>query len=411
MRESFATLLTGLLLAHLTGVLRADDLIEQAKREREVARQRFDQNIEAAIARADKETDKTKAAELFRDLLKQLEDDELLSIVRKSDLKVTIKERLSRLERAANAPPAKTGSEPSRAGNRDEEAIRADLDRINAMRKQGDVANAQRAADALAKRYPNNSVARQVAQNLAMADRVSESSRVAREQADGGRVALNSVGKSATPTTGDIHYDPEAWKRASKRPLKQDNLTDKEKEILKSLATVVDERIELKEQPLEKVLDFLQKLLGSEFRVDKKAIEELQLTYETPISVSLPRGLTRRTIARRILGDVGLAYIIKEERIEVTSSERANKEVTTVTYQIDDLLGNSDPRTFRMGLPQSEQTVKFLIELIQSQVEPNSWEKNGGPGSITYFAQTRTLIVRNTAEVHAMMGFGSKKKK
>ncbi len=411
----------GLLLTNLGVITWADDkndLLERAAREREVARQAFVQQIDADLAKADKESDRAKAAELLKDLRKKIDDDySHLGIVQKIALKASIKERLERLETAKAGQTTKTGNEPVRAGNRDDEAVRTELDRISDLRKSGDIAGAQRAAEALAKRYPNHAVARQVNQNLALADRISEAGRVARDQGEGRRLALNSVSKSATPIPGDIQY-PSNWAEIDKRKEKYRTgatLTDKEKAILASLATVVDERIELKEQPLEKVLEFLQKLLGSDFRVDKKAIEELQLTYETPISVSLPRGLTKRTVARRILGDVGLAYIIKEERIEVTSAERANKEVTTQTYQIDDLLGLSDPTTFRFGgamsPPRMDATARFLIEMIQSQVEPNSWDKNGGPGSITYFAATRTLIVRNTAEVHAMMGIGSKKKK
>jgi len=395
-----------------------DQPIDRAQREQDVARQAFEEQIQAALDQAAKQSDAAKAEELLRDALKKVEeDDTYLSIVRRASLKQSIKERLEKLTGGNAAAAGKGAKEPPAASGRDEETIRGSLDQISALRQQGKLSEAQKAADDLARRYPSNALVKQVRNNLALADQVGESRRVAQDVAEGGRLALNSVSRAATPIAGDIQYPPkEKWAEIQKRKEKYTgpNLTDKEKEILKTLASMVDERVELKEQPLETVLEYLQKLLGQEFRIDKKAIDELNLTYETPINVSLPRGLTKRTVMRRILNDLGLTYIIKEERIEVTSVERANTEITTMTYQIDDLLGFSSPTTFRFGGPGPGQTdgmVKYLIDLIQSQVEPNSWEKNGGPGTISYFAGTRTLIVRNTSEVHALMGFGSKKKK
>lgn len=414
-RGLLASLTAGLLLASAS--LADDDLLDRAKREQEVAKQAFERQVQDALAKIDKEADAVKAEQALRELLQKIDDDtENLSIVRRATLRQGIKDRLEKLASAATAPATKTGKKPAPADTRDDENIRSGLDQISELRRQGKTDDAQKAADALARRYPNHNVVNQVRNNLALADRVRESSRVAKEASDGTRVALNDVSRSATPIPGNIQY-PSNWAEIDKRKEKYGKitLTEKEQAILKSLASLHDERVELKEMPLEKVLEYLQKLLGLEFRIDKKAIDELSLTYETPISVSLPRGLTKRTIMRRILNDIGLTYIIKEERMEVTSVERANKEITTVTYQIDDLLGLNTPTTARIGsVPapgQMDLTVKFLIDLIVSQVEPHSWEKNGGPGSITYFAATRTLIVRNTAEVHALMGFGSKKKK
>lgn len=59
-----------------------------------------------------------------------------------------------------------------------------------------------------------------------------------------------------------------------------------------------------------------------------------------------------------------------------------------------------DPTTGMGGQVQADFT--SLINLIQSTVEPLSWEDNGGPAgaTITEFRNTNSLVIRNTQEVH-----------
>lgn len=45
-----------------------------------------------------------------------------------------------------------------------------------------------------------------------------------------------------------------------------------------------------------------------------------------------------------------------------------------------------------------------LVELIQTTIAPESWDVNGGKGSIYYFSLLRVLVVRQTGEVHHQVG-------
>jgi hypothetical protein len=47
-----------------------------------------------------------------------------------------------------------------------------------------------------------------------------------------------------------------------------------------------------------------------------------------------------------------------------------------------------------------------LIELIQNTIAPDSWDINGGNGSIRYFSLLRVLVVRQTGEVHHQIRSG-----
>ncbi|MCA9249105.1 MAG: hypothetical protein KDA42_18410, partial [Planctomycetales bacterium] len=45
-----------------------------------------------------------------------------------------------------------------------------------------------------------------------------------------------------------------------------------------------------------------------------------------------------------------------------------------------------------------------LVELIQTVIAPDSWDVNGGPGSIFYWPNLRVLVIRQTDEVHDNIG-------
>ena len=48
----------------------------------------------------------------------------------------------------------------------------------------------------------------------------------------------------------------------------------------------------------------------------------------------------------------------------------------------------------------SQADFDSLIELIQSTVQPESWEDVGGPGSVAPFETNLSLVIRQTEEVH-----------
>ena len=45
-----------------------------------------------------------------------------------------------------------------------------------------------------------------------------------------------------------------------------------------------------------------------------------------------------------------------------------------------------------------------LIRLIQSTIDPDSWDVNGGTNSIRFYAPLNVLVVRATGEVHHQIG-------
>ncbi|MDO4585158.1 MAG: hypothetical protein Q4D62_13770 [Planctomycetia bacterium] len=45
-----------------------------------------------------------------------------------------------------------------------------------------------------------------------------------------------------------------------------------------------------------------------------------------------------------------------------------------------------------------------LVEVIQKTIRPDSWEENGGHGTIYYWNNHRVLIIRQTQQIHGEVG-------
>ena len=52
------------------------------------------------------------------------------------------------------------------------------------------------------------------------------------------------------------------------------------------------------------------------------------------------------------------------------------------------------------GGSATAQGAQTLIDLIQNTISPNSWEINGGQGTISFYPNTPALIIRQNGEVH-----------
>lgn len=52
----------------------------------------------------------------------------------------------------------------------------------------------------------------------------------------------------------------------------------------------------------------------------------------------------------------------------------------------------------------AEAEGEALVELIRRTIAPDTWDVNGGPGSISYYRPLKVLVVRQTAEIHWLLG-------
>jgi hypothetical protein len=70
----------------------------------------------------------------------------------------------------------------------------------------------------------------------------------------------------------------------------------------------------------------------------------------------------------------------------------------------DILAQQQAPRVVAPPAATNNSPARELIDLIQNTIARDSWEVNGGLGTMRYFELGHLLIVRQTAEVHGTLG-------
>jgi hypothetical protein len=280
------------------------------------------------------------------------------------------------------------------------------LKRVNKLRQDGKQDEADRLADELALQYPRKPAATASQRIGSTSSQIDESRKQLKEKEARTARALNDVDKSAMPPKGDIEF-PKDWKEKSARRLKKagPTLTPKEQEIMRALKSPIS--VAWKGAKFEDVIDELQDRMGITILLDKTALGDVDVSYDSLVTLKL-RGVAGRTVLRKILGDVGLTYIIQDEVVRIVSPQTAKESMVTRVYPIHDLTLSRWGVTGVGGL-ETLRNAAQIIELIEDSVDPQSWRKNGGLGTIRYDAASQALIIKQSAEFHAMYGFGSAK--
>ena len=228
--------------------------------------------------------------------------------------------------------------------------------------------------------------------------------------------AFREIEAAGVPIVGDMVF-PDDWAEKTKRRSASARMSEKERAIIKALGSSMSMTME--GEQLKYFLEAMEKQLGIPLVIDKQALESAGIGLDTPISIRA-KNWSARSVLRKVFSDLGIAYIIRSEEVMVTTQETARETMITRSYYIGDLLpifGNNnvaglnnqylDPFT-RMNLAaasqfQFAQTLTGIIDSIKSQVDPNSWAPNG-QGSIVFEPLSMSLIVKQTAEVHFMLG-------
>lgn len=95
--------------------------------------------------------------------------------------------------------------------------------------------------------------------------------------------------------------------------------------------------LEFIDTPLSEVIEYLKDLHQIEIQLDKKALEELGVAPDTPITKNL-KGISLRSALRLMLGEMDLTYLVTDEVLLITSKDRRDNELSTKVYPVADLV-------------------------------------------------------------------------
>jgi general secretion pathway protein D len=365
-----------------------------------VAAQQAERYIRDAVRNAENVSgmDIRQAIQFLSSALIRLENDGSIPEVRRATLKSMLKDRIRVLESSSKsdrsrgdeqlvkqvqAASLRTDEENRR---QTQETIKRLMERIKKLRREGSIGEATRQAAEMAQQFQGNPAV-QANNRISSAINQLESSR--QSQADRDRAVVGVLGeveKSRALPKDDVEF-PKDWKQKTKLRAKRSTMTEKEQSILRTLDSSIS--VQFKGTPLKDVIEYLQTYLGQPIVIDMAALNAAEISYDSPITLNVKK-VSVRTVLRIILADVGLTYTIRDDAIEVTTPQKARDIAVVRVYYVGDLLGDIPELRF---LRAAE-----LIKLIETTVEPQSWRKNGGSGTIIYNPITNSVVVQQGVE-------------
>jgi general secretion pathway protein D len=216
-----------------------------------------------------------------------------------------------------------------------------------------------------------------------------------------------------------------------------------------SLQEKLNKRIDFDvvEMPLKDVAAWLQEQHGIQVILSVKKLEEAGVSPDIPVTKSLKR-VKVSTALELMLKDLELTWVEKDELLLITTPEDAESTMEVRVYDCRDLLTMQSPeRNFGAGnyvpgaatpqvrLPGSgavpaapaadpfgsprsttpakdkpsgvfggrlqtehERKVEQLIEIATNNIDPDTWDTAGGPGSIGEY--NGLIVVTQTADTH-----------
>ncbi len=379
----------GLLFPLLGPVVRADDQLEESRRREAVAAMALEREILDQIALAG-QLERGKGIELLNKLKEKLDaEGAVLGIVKKVDLRQKLDAKLKDLS-DPKKPSLVDQLPPSKREK--EDAIKALFAQIIDLQNKGQNDEAQQLTRQLIASHPELVQPDQALITGQTGKNVKDMEQIKKDQAAGRVGALNEVDRSATAMAGNISYPP-GWKqkmdeRAKRIAQKLNPMTDTERMLIRLLNDKTSEPIYLRDVPFEQALKIIEKELGIGLLLRKSTLDEMRITYDQLVTVNVFKGATKRTLLTALTEQLGLTYLIKNQQIEIVSKERASTELVTRVFPIDGMFGGGTA-----GTPE------MLANYLMDTIEPQSWKKNGGQGTITYYAPANCFIIRNSSEV------------
>ncbi len=215
-------------------------------------------------------------------------------------------------------------------------------------------------------------------------------------QMPGGCSARSPAAKSAAPRSSDEVAKSEVAADFA-MPAAKFNAVDlaKRGEAEKKIEAALDAptQLEFVNTPLSDVVDYLKKRHGIEIQLDKRALDDVGIGSDTPITKSL-KGISLKSALRLILKEHGLTYAVSDEVLQITTPEEADARLETKVYPVADLLLPAHSTN------AADADFDSLINLLKETIKPTTWDDAGGVGSISTIDGNGSLLVSQTQEVH-----------
>ncbi len=129
------------------------------------------------------------------------------------------------------------------------------------------------------------------------------------------------------------------------------------------------------EMPLADALNTLRDAQDLPIELDTTAMHEVGEPNDFKISLDI-HDIPLRSALKRMLSRMDLAFVIREQTLLVTTSERAAETLRTVVYPVRDLVEDA----ITVDGSDDIEALESLSRTILAVVAPRSWDPQGGSG-------------------------------
>ncbi len=137
--------------------------------------------------------------------------------------------------------------------------------------------------------------------------------------------------------------------------------------------------------PLTDVVDHLRRTMKINILLDARALEDSSMDPSTT-QVTISMRVSRGSAIDYMLSQLGLTWTVRDGAMVITTAQKAQEELTTKVYPVEDLSVRGDSNS--------------LLQILTSTIAPQTWDKAGGPGSISLSPRSDRLVIRQTYQVH-----------
>ncbi|MCA9241557.1 MAG: hypothetical protein KDA37_15210, partial [Planctomycetales bacterium] len=113
-------------------------------------------------------------------------------------------------------------------------------------------------------------------------------------------------------------------------------ITESERVIREKLRQNI--QVKYTDRPLSEVVDSLSQLTGINIHLDQRGLRQEGVSSDTPITLDLSNQVMLKSALNLMLGELHLAYVVKDEVLMITSEQRRDGEVEFRTYNVADLV-------------------------------------------------------------------------
>lgn len=236
-------------------------------------------------------------------------------------------------------------------------------------------------------------------------------------------LATTVVAQRPGPAVADPFAAPPGPRKADAAAAKADPAAER----LSAAAKIEQEldkttELDMVEMPLKDVMVYLTERHNIPIVLITRKLEEASVSADSPVTKSL-RGIRLRSALNLMLGDLDLAYVIRDEVLQITTPEDAQTVTEVRIYDCRDLLTMAAPvieksaaasedssggaRTARSGgfggmpeprVSEHDRRAGRLMAIITTNVDPQTWQTNDGTGNVSEY--NGLIVVTQTAPTH-----------